>query len=248
MLWTWLAALAFGQALFNINLAKKWRFLLGLLVVAQLYVRLSGGNQEWVSGWLPPLVAAMVIVWLYNWRLGLSVTLAAGAGLLVYYTVLHEAVWTDSQQYSAFSRAATWPIMLEIVKVNPILGVGPANYYYYTPLYSIWGWYVKFNSHNNYWDILAQTGLLGLSLFGWLVFELGRLGWRLRWMVQDSFSRGYAAAALGGLAAMLFSGMMGDWFLPFLYNIGFPGFRASIFAWLFLGGLLALNRIHNDGH
>jgi hypothetical protein len=41
---------------------------------------------------------------------------------------------------------------------------------------------------------------------------------------------------------------MGDWFLPFTYNIGFPGFRAAMFAWLFLGGLMALERIsRTDG-
>ncbi len=42
---------------------------------------------------------------------------------------------------------------------------------------------------------------------------------------------------------MLASGMLGDWFLPYLYNIGIPGFRSSVFAWIFLGGLLALARI-----
>ena len=33
---------------------------------------------------------------------------------------------------------------------------------------------------------------------------------------------------------------MADWILPFVYNIGFPGFQASVLVWLFLGGLVAL--------
>ncbi|MCA9989204.1 MAG: hypothetical protein KDE59_33090, partial [Anaerolineales bacterium] len=31
-----------------------------------------------------------------------------------------------------------------------------------------------------------------------------------------------------------------DWFLPFVYNVGFPGFQASVLVWLFLGGLVAI--------
>jgi hypothetical protein len=34
--------------------------------------------------------------------------------------------------------------------------------------------------------------------------------------------------------------MLGDWFLPFIYNVGYEGFRSSVLAWVFLGGLLAL--------
>jgi hypothetical protein len=39
------------------------------------------------------------------------------------------------------------------------------------------------------------------------------------------------------------SGMLVDWFLPFAYNIGLNGFRSSMFAWLFLGGLVSLEQI-----
>jgi hypothetical protein len=138
--------------------------------------------------------------------------------------------------------------MYDLVKMSPVLGLGPSNYNHYTPMYPLLGWYVKFNSHNNYWDIAAPTGLVGLALFAWLAAELGEMGWRVRRRVRDGFSRGYAAGALGGLAGMFAAGWMGDWFLPFTYNIGFPGFRAAMFAWLFLGGLMALERIsRTDG-
>ena len=39
---------------------------------------------------------------------------------------------------------------------------------------------------------------------------------------------------------MLVSGMLGDWLLPFVYNVGFPGFRASVMGWVLMGGLAAL--------
>ena len=242
MFWTWLVALAFGQFLLNRDLRPRWRLALGLLTAATLYVGWFQG-KEWLSGWVPPLIAIAVIIWLRSWRWGLAFTVAAGAFLLLYHSVLTPQVMTAEQEYSTASRAATWPIMYELVKMSPILGLGPSNYNHYTPLYSLWGWYVKFNSHNNYWDIAAQTGLVGLGLFAWLVAEIGGLGWRLRARVRDGFSRGYVAGALGGLVGMLAAGWMGDWFLPFTYNIGVPGFRAALFAWLFLGGLMALEQI-----
>jgi hypothetical protein len=42
---------------------------------------------------------------------------------------------------------------------------------------------------------------------------------------------------------MLISGLLGDWFLPFLYNISTAGFRSSLIGWFFVGGLLALDQM-----
>jgi len=37
--------------------------------------------------------------------------------------------------------------------------------------------------------------------------------------------------------------MLADWVLPFVYNIGLAGFRASVLGWLFLGGLVTLEQM-----
>jgi hypothetical protein len=49
--------------------------------------------------------------------------------------------------------------------------------------------------------------------------------------------------ALGGLAGMVVAGMLGDWVLPFFYNIGLNGFRSSMLGWLFLGGLVSIEQM-----
>jgi O-antigen ligase len=115
-----------------------------------------------------------------------------------------------------------------------------ANYYWYTPLIPILGYHVQFNSHNNYVDIIAQTGIIGLACFFWFAFEVWRVGWGIREKVPDGFAKAYVIGALGGLVATLVSGMLGDWILPFVYNVGLQGFRSSLIGWLFLGGLIAL--------
>src|SRR4030067_1664319 len=91
--------------------------------------------------------------------------------------------------------------------------------------------------------MIAQTGIIGLGIFIWLAVEIGKLGWRLMKKFQPGFERAYAIGALGGLGGMLISGMLGDWIIPFVYNIGLSGFQSSMFGWLFLGGLLALDQI-----
>jgi hypothetical protein len=42
---------------------------------------------------------------------------------------------------------------------------------------------------------------------------------------------------------MVATGMMGDWVLPFFYNVGLSGFRSSMLGWLFLGGLVSLEQM-----
>ena len=80
-----------------------------------------------------------------------------------------------------------------------------------------------------------------------MMAALGRLGWRLRASVGQGFARGYVHAGLAGLAGTLAAGMLGDWFIPFVYNIGLAGFRASVLSWLFLGGLIALQHLPISG-
>jgi O-antigen ligase len=133
--------------------------------------------------------------------------------------------------------------MFEIIKVNPVTGFGPANYYWYTPLYRIRGWAVQFNSHNQYLDLVAEIGLLGLACFLWVALEIGWLGWRLRNRAPAGFAQAYVCGALAGLVGTLVAGGLADWVLPFVYNIGLNGFRASILAWMFLGGLVSIEQI-----
>jgi len=148
------------------------------------------------------------------------------------------------EQYRWLTRIEAWQVLLQMLGKNPAIGFGPANYYYYTQLHPILGWYVSFSSHNNYIDLLLQTGILGLLAFCWFLFEIIRLILNLL-QSQDvgSFERAFLIGAMGGISGAIVSGMLADWIIPFYYNIGLPGFRSSFLFWFFLGGVLALKRI-----
>jgi O-antigen ligase len=196
-----------------------------------------GPSRSWASGWLPPLVAVVTILWFSFPRLALLATVLGGGLAAANYQAVISLVMVGDQQYSLMTRTAAWQIVAQLVKSNPLLGLGWANYHWYAQLYPIAGYYVPFNSHNNFVDLVAQAGLLGLACFGWLAWRLGWLAIRVRSGADCGFARAYAYGCLGGLAGMLAAGMLGDWFLPFVYNVGMNGFRTSIVAWLFLGGL-----------
>jgi hypothetical protein len=233
----WLVAMAFSQAVLNKDLHRGWRLALGGLVIFNLYFRFFV-NFDDKSGWIPAVTGVAVIIAARSWRVGLAlVPVAALAALSIWGRIV------SSDDYSISTRFDAWLIMGQIIKISPLLGLGFANYYWYTPLFPIRGYAVSFNSHNNYVDIAAQTGLVGLVCVLWFFWEVGRLGWRLREQAPAGFAQAYVYGALGGLAGMIVAGMLGDWVLPFFYNIGLIGFRSSMLGWLFLGGLVSLEQM-----
>jgi len=234
----WLAAIAFSQCLFNRDLGKGWRISLGVLLLAFCFYGLVV-RFDWKSIWMPGLASIFAIIAFRYPRFGIGLFLL---GLVPIWLGYGQFLATD--EYSVSTRVEGWSILAEIIKANPLLGLGFGNYYYYTPLFSIRGFFVSFNSHNNYIDIIAQTGLIGLFCFLWFTWQAGKTGWNLRNKFSDGFSKAYIYGALGGLVGTLTAGMLGDWILPFIYNIGFGGLRNGLVGWMFLGGIEALNQMY----
>ena len=71
------------------------------------------------------------------------------------------------------------------------------------------------------------------------------LSWTLSTQLPGGFARAYAYGVLAGVIATVFAGFLVDWVLPFVYNIGFTGFRASILPWIFCGALVSMERTYS---
>jgi hypothetical protein len=240
MFWTWVVAVSYSQALVNRNLSAPVRLVLLGITALVLYHGLFQ-IRSWASGWLPPLIAIGVISLFRFPRLTIGLGLVGVPAGLFLLTTLTDFVM-DEESTSLSARLDSWTLLWQLVERSPLLGTGPANYYYFTENFSIRGWYVRFVSHNNYQDLLVQTGFLGLLAFFWIALEAGRMMLRLYSRVPAGFARAYVIGALGGLAGSLVAGMLGDWIIGFYYNGGIQGFRSSLLFWLFLGGALAMHK------
>lgn len=243
----WMTVLAAGQALFNQQITRPGRVALFVLSVA---VPVLGfwQNTAWASSWLPSLLALIMMLWLRSRFVSVSVLamllvffVASSAFLLQFYDWGKETTSIDG-------RFVLWESVLRLAMDRPILGLGLTTYhqyYQFIPLLTDAGrwWQPNVNSHNLYVDLFAQMGIVGLAVFGWIVFEIGRLGWRLRQRFSTGFEAGYVASVLTGLVAMLIASAMVEWLLPFVYNVGFTGFRFSVMNWVFLGGLVVLDKV-----
>lgn len=242
LFWTWMVTISYSQSLLNHKMPMRWRVALGVVVLGSMYSAIVV-RQAWTSGWLPALVSIAVITAIVRPKVAIAFGVVAGLAILVQPGLLTSVFLGGDNQFSLTTRTAAWGVLWEIIRVNPILGLGPANYHSYTPFFDILGFSMNFSSHNNYVDIAAQTGLAGLVCFFWFVWEAARLIWRLKSKVPEGFPRAYVVGAMGALAGTLVAGMLGDWILPFVYNIGLEGFRASGLAWMFMGATVALEHM-----
>lgn len=248
--WVLLTGVAAGQLLFNRSLIVAWRvFLVITLAAALVYAFVE--QQEAASNWVGLVAVLGALTWLrfprLRWMLVLLVVALAITGVLipsVYDFAGGDAEWDTS----GGSRLVLIERVIEVTMRNPITGLGPAAYRPYAnvkPLSYQGAYWVapQINSHNNYVDLFAHVGIVGLALFFWFTAEIARLGIRLRQRYTHGFAAGYVNGVLAVGSAALVIMALADWILPFVYNIGFHGFQASVLVWLFLGGLVALENM-----
>jgi hypothetical protein len=248
--WLLLTALAAGQLTFNRELSARWRLFLLVTLGAVLFYAFYL-QRATASNWVAVTAVGALLAWLRWPRLRRPVIVLllvlAGSGLLsstVYDFAGGQTEWAES----GGSRMVLIGRVVEVTMRNPITGLGPAAYRPYAQMkplpYGAAFWIApQINSHNNYVDLFSHVGLLGLGLFFWFSAEVTLLGIRLRAHFTQGFAAGYLNAMLAAWAGALMLMLFADWMLPFVYNIGFPGFQASVLVWLFLGGLVALEQM-----
>lgn len=246
-LWVVMSGLAGGQLLFNQELASWKKLFLVAVLIAVLY-QVFFPLREAVSHWAGVAATLGMLIWFrfprVRWVIVALAIVLAGMGIL-FPTVYEFAGGEDEWATSGASRLTLIRRVLEVTMRNPITGLGPASYRNYAnvePLRYGQALWVnpRVNSHNNYVDIFAHTGLLGLGLFLWFAWELLMLGWQLSARYREGFVGGYVSGMTAVWVGSLVIMLLADWLLPFVYNIGFPGFQASLLVWLFAGGLLVI--------
>jgi hypothetical protein len=237
----WVVALTVGQALFNTSLKTWQRLILVAIGAIWLYYGAELG-ATWFSGWIPAFTALMFLAFMRSRKLFLGILVVVALIFVLRPSHYIDYIWEDAINYDS-NRFDIWSIIifdLTLTKTNLFLGAGPAGY---LPVYEYYYPGHAWVSHNNYIDIIAELGLVGISLFLWMLYAIFRTGWLQRERMPTPFLRGFNYGVLAGFVGTLIAMGLGDWHIPFVYNIGIPGFDFAVFGWLLIGGMLALEHM-----
>jgi O-antigen ligase len=236
---TWVCAIGLAMALFNEELSVWKRGLLILLVAAWFYQDFLR-HADWYSGWLPMAVSLAAVLLFRSRKLFAIVSAAVILMVILNFNYFYQNVYVANYYgQGGNQRWGLWDTNIQLVERHPLFGMGPAGYAVY---------YMTYNpndarsTHNNYFDVLAQTGVIGFGVFLWLMGTYLVTGNRLRqWLARRrNFEEAFAVATLAGSFGVLMAMMLGDWVLPFAYNQTISGFDNACFTWIFLGGMISL--------
>jgi hypothetical protein len=238
----WLISLLYAQVLFNRQLSNTVRIFFVLIIVGW-FVYLFVFNLKWFSGWMTALVAMLFLSFLKSkktmliWTLVLLIPFLLAADY--YYEHIRSKAQTDDWNRFTF----LWPTIifdLTLTRAGALFGAGPAGYALYFVAYYPGQ---AMSAHNNYVDIIAETGIVGTFFFLWFLWSVFRTGWEQSKTVKDDFLLAFNNGVLAGFVAMIGAMMLDDWFIPFAYNNGLPGFDMNVYAFILLGAMVGLGRI-----
>jgi O-antigen ligase len=236
----WYAATLFGIILTMPGVSFFWRLFYGILLAFNLYLSVIK-NSGWASGWLPIMLALMTIIFLRSRKvffilamLGLLIVIVGPGREYLEHLAAEEA------NEGALERLDIWTRSLGIVSQHWLFGTGPAGYAPYNMTYFPWD---ARSTHNNFFDIVAQFGVVGLLVWCWFMFASLRFGWKTIGRAPHGLLRTTAIIATSGWGAALCSMMLGDWILPFAYNQGIGGYGYVAYSWIFLGLLVSVHRL-----
>ena len=169
--------MGFGVAMLGIAVLFPRRRFWGLTGVVAL---LAAGWWAYLAGWLPTAISERMI------------------GFLAYtrFADVRGVAVTDAS-YAVLERVAHWQAALGMWRDHFWLGVGLGCYESAYPVYRLANWPLALgHAHNTYLNLLAETGLLGLSGYLlWLGLWVGRLMATLH--RQTGWHRGLTLGLIG---------------------------------------------------
>jgi O-antigen ligase len=231
----WVAAIATGQLLYNQHLKLWHRGLLLAMIAYWSYIQLGLG-LTWLSGWVPVTFVITFITFNYSRRLFFLLILAAVIWVIANSAMLADNFARETEE-SGDTRNLAWSTAMEYIVEHPLFGMGPAGYAFY---YALDNWPANF-SHNNYIDVLAQTGVAGFIPFVLIWVAMCWTAWRTYLITPKGGFRGALATSLfASMVAVLIIMMLGDWVTPFTYTQGLFGINYTIWPWMLAGLTIAL--------
>lgn len=122
--------------------------------------------------------------------------------------------------YTIKSRISNWKFTTLMIKDNPLLGSGIGTYKYNSLRYqarfleqgqnrSIYPYIFATKTHNEYLQLWAELGIVGLGIFFWLIVSYFYYGLRFIKRVKNRYKQGIIIGLMGAVVAVLIDGIFG---------------------------------------
>lgn len=237
----WVITLSTGLALFSATMTKWVRA--SLLTLAGVYVFWGFIlHISWLAGWLPGLAALGVLIFMRSKKLALAIGVLGLVVIAVNSDYYLGKILGNEESESGGTRLQAWTVNWRVTSQHLLFGTGPAGYAWYYMTYFPRD---AMATHSNYVDIIAETGIVGFTLYMLFFFVLAWRGFQLcrRVKRRGDFVEGLANAAFAGTIACILIMGFGDWLIPFAYTQTIAGFDYAVYNWLFMGTIVVLERI-----
>jgi len=141
-------------------------------------------------------------------------------------------------------REAIWGFTGLMIKDHPLLGSGLGTFKYNSLSYQaqffdqgenrrLYPYGIADKVHNEYLQLGAEIGILGLGIFLWLIVAYFNYGIKLLKRLKDEYKQGTVIGLMGGVVAVLIDGIFG-------FPLHLPA--TLILFWLFIGLVVSLNQ------
>ena len=214
------------------ELSKKIRYLLSLLIIISVAcLVLTHSRGAWVAVMLSLILAGV----LKSKKLAV-ITVLAIILLFSFSTksIKERTVSIVTGSGSEMHRTVLWEEAIEIIKDFPIFGCGLNTYSIVAPKYKISGGGGGIYPHNSYLQMAAETGLLGLGAFLWIMIAIFKTSWVNLKKIDNKFY----SALLIGLLAGLFAFLAHSFVDTHFYSLGL-----RYLMWFVIGLIVAVQRI-----
>ncbi len=241
------ASLAYASLLFMqdlINPLKKIVFTLIILFYLGLIIKefLNPEKGQWMAGWIA-IGVPLIFITFYKSKLICTFLIILFCILIISisYKKIND-IFTQAEKERSYDRFGIWESSIKIWSKNPFLGVGHGNYMDYSLAYAETQF--KYSSaHNQYFQILAELGSLGIICLTWFIYKIFFLGKYLINMISDNFLKTFVVGILGSIYGQLAAGFVADYILPSYHNGGHRNFCTTIYFWILVGSLMAVEEI-----
>ncbi|KPL04481.1 MAG: hypothetical protein AMJ90_00620 [candidate division Zixibacteria bacterium SM23_73_2] len=213
---------------------------LGLALVCLIF---TGTRSSWI-GFVGSLVFLFFLLrWVKTFKLNWKALLTLGIIFLIVLSIIiinWDIIAGRISQMISFSgsvsiRIHLWEVTFDLIKSAPILGTGlgtfPVEFSRFkypdfnleVPIENI------LNAHNEYLEILAEMGILGLVIFLW--FLSGFFGYAFRYIKNKKEQRLIVSGLISGVTAVLVGS---------LFNLGLRWTGSAFIFWFLISFTLSM--------